>query len=61
MFLGPRYMLAYMIYLRKNIFSRKVRPQNNQYEVLSKLLLFKRRLVFVSLEAFCSEPEVLGI
>ena len=61
MFLGPRYMLAYMINLRKNIFSRKVRPQNNQYEVLSKLLLFKRRLVFVSLEAFCSELEVLGI
>ena len=52
MFLRLKYMLAYMINLRKNIFSSKVRPQNNQYEVLSKLLFFNRRLIFVSLEAF---------
>ena len=47
MFLGLKHMLA-----KKNIFSSKVWPQNNQYEVLSKLLLFNRRLIFVSLEAF---------
>ena len=34
-FLRLKYMPAEMINLRKNIFSSKVRPQNNQYVVLN--------------------------
>ena len=35
MFLRLKYMPAEMIILKKNIFSSKVRPQNNQYVVLN--------------------------
>ena len=61
MFLGPKYMLAYMINLRKTFSPEKYGLKIINVRSYQNYFSLKRRLVFVSLEAFCSEPEVLGI